>query len=350
VNPSEIDWRLITVHFSGEATAEEEQALQRWLGTHPEHREWIHRLHEMWNAASGPIPSHDAEAGWERVRARALEPSVATPTAAQRLVDRGAGRRASTAQTFGLRAAALLLLLLLPTLFWMPPGGSLSDGTTAAVLVEVPRGAQRELELPDGSRVVLGPESSFRYAQRFGPDSREVHLEGMGYFEVATDPRRPFTVYARGSQTRVLGTAFSVRAYPEDSQVRVAVEHGKVALNAEGRAEEFAMALRPGEVGRLHPDGTTEVNTPGSLESEVGWARGRLALVDQPLADALVLVGRWYDVQLLVDDPALATRRITTTIENVPVADAIDLIALSVDAHYTNRGDTLVFRSAARTD
>ena len=49
------------------------------------------------------------------------------------------------------------------------------------------------------------------------PGRREVVLDqGEGFFEVAPDSGRPFTVDARQSRVTVVGTAFDVRTTPED--------------------------------------------------------------------------------------------------------------------------------------
>jgi transmembrane sensor len=348
VNESDIDWRLITAHLADEATPTQETALRCWLAADPERERWLSELREIWDATTAPAPARDVKAAWARVRVRTLEPAPmdTRPERRLRLPLRG-GRPGPLASVAMLRIAAMLLLVLLPVLYWTLPGEMFRG--QAPVTAQAPRGGTLEVALPDGSRVVLGPESSLRYPSRLGRSGRDVYLQGMGYFEVAPDLQRPFTVHARGSATRVLGTAFAVRAYPEDPQVRVAVTHGSVALNAEGRPDHLALTLTPGEVGRFLPDGSLEASAPGSLDDEVGWMQGRLTLRDQPLRDALVRVGRWYDMELVVDDTVLAARRITTTLDRQePLTHVLSLIALSVDAHHTLRGDAIVFHPNPR--
>ena len=349
MSETEIDWRLVTAHLTGEATPAEEAALHRWIADDPARAAMLRQLREAWEAAPAPpVTPRDTEAAWARVRARI---GGGTPVLPLRHPATPPRRRRLPEVPVVLRAAAVVLLLLVPALLWTPLGERLRGGSVALEEVRVPKGGQLGVYLSDGSHVTLGPESTLRYPRHFGRRAREVHIEGMGYFEVARDEARPFTVHARGSATRVLGTAFVVRAYPEDPQVSVAVTSGRVTLRAEDGPDDAAIALEPGEVGRMSPDGSTARSKPASLEAEVGWTRGRLTLEDRSLRDALRHIGRWYDVELVVADSALAARRITTTLEKRPeesLDDVLSLIALSVDARYERSGDTVVFRPRSR--
>ena len=81
------------------------------------------------------------------------------------------------------------------------PGYTLNVATDA--------GETRQLDLPDGSHVALNFNSTLQV--RYYPRRRELVLnQGEGYFDVAPDARRPFTVDARQSRVTVVGTAFNV--------------------------------------------------------------------------------------------------------------------------------------------
>ena len=67
-----------------------------------------------------------------------------------------------------------------------------------------------------------------------GGGTREVELEGEAYFAVVHDAARPFAVRAHGAVATDVGTAFDVRAYPEDAGARIAVTEGAVAVTAPG--------------------------------------------------------------------------------------------------------------------
>lgn len=73
------------------------------------------------------------------------------------------------------------------------------------------------LRLPDGSTVLLNKDSDVGYA--FGKHGREVTLRGEARFDIKHNPRVPFFVHCGTLNTRVLGNAFSARAYPRGARI-----------------------------------------------------------------------------------------------------------------------------------
>jgi transmembrane sensor len=85
--------------------------------------------------------------------------------------------------------------------------------------------------LKDGSIIQLGKNSSLSYYEPFKDDRRDISMNGQALFKVVRDKVRPFTVYAGGIATRVLGTKFRVNA-ADPAKVTVQLLEGKVAVNA----------------------------------------------------------------------------------------------------------------------
>src|SRR5690606_40982760 len=86
--------------------------------------------------------------------------------------------------------------------------------------------------LADGSKVTLYPGSEIRYTSDFNIFTREIHLKGEAYFEVASDKNKPFLVYANSVVTKVLGTSFLVKAKENETDVEVLVDRKSTRLNS----------------------------------------------------------------------------------------------------------------------
>jgi len=86
------------------------------------------------------------------------------------------------------------------------------------------------LILPDGSSVILQPQSEISYPTQFSDHHRDVILRGDAFFEVVKNPNSPFTVIAGNIRTKVLGTSFRIATKQGSSQVLVSVKSGKVAV------------------------------------------------------------------------------------------------------------------------
>lgn len=97
--------------------------------------------------------------------------------------------------------------------------------------ISVPFGNRSLVVLPDGSKVWLANGSKISYPEDFTGKARDVKLEGEAYFTVSHDQNNPFIVNLGEHRVKVLGTEFSVVAYPDDNILQVDLVSGKVQLD-----------------------------------------------------------------------------------------------------------------------
>ncbi|SEM55941.1 FecR family protein [bacterium A37T11] len=108
----------------------------------------------------------------------------------------------------------------------------------------------KKIWLSDSTEVTLHPGSRLTYLKGFEFNKREVRLEGHAKFTVTKDRVRPFTVYAGGLATTVLGTVFEVMAAGKEAYTRVRLISGSVLVNTDKDAGILHIApvyLKPGE-------------------------------------------------------------------------------------------------------
>ncbi|MCL2560854.1 MAG: DUF4974 domain-containing protein [Rikenellaceae bacterium] len=180
-----------------------------------------------------------------------------------------------------------------------------------------PRGGEHRLTMADGTAVWVNAASEMRYPARFGNDGlREVWLDGEAYFEVAQDATRPFIVHTGGMTIRVTGTAFNVRAYPGEAQQATLVE-GSVEIHAGGRDYR----LLPGSRLDVGEDGV-EIRRVNVRNYEA-WKHERFIFDDELLEDVARKLERWYDVSIVVDEPAVRQLRFTG---NMPKYESLQTV------------------------
>lgn len=98
--------------------------------------------------------------------------------------------------------------------------------------------------LPDSTVVYLNKNSELAYPEQFAADSRQVELNGEGYFEVSRDPERPFRVSGEYLNVEVLGTHFDFIS--RDTTVNsVSLIEGSVEVSTENQRE--GVVLVPGQ-------------------------------------------------------------------------------------------------------
>ena len=180
-------------------------------------------------------------------------------------------------------------------------GGGLIYDTTARQeenkynRIEVPRGSEYWIVLPDGTRVWLNAATELKYPVAFHAKERRVYLKGEAYFEVAPDKNRPFYVETEEVKVRVLGTVFNVNTHYTRG-VRTVLVEGAVALEWGDQKE---IRMKPGELADFDRT-TTEVTLKEvDVTSYISWKEGYFVFEDEPLEEIMHTLSLWYDKEFL---------------------------------------------------
>ncbi len=96
------------------------------------------------------------------------------------------------------------------------------------VTVTTPLGTKGSLTLPDGSKVTLNSNSTLTYPVLFTKNNKRLELEGEAFFEVANQSEQPMVISTGKLDTHIVGTKFNLRAYPEDEEITLTLQEGKV--------------------------------------------------------------------------------------------------------------------------
>ncbi|PCE64456.1 FecR family protein [Sediminicola luteus] len=142
----------------------------------------------------------------------------------------------------------------------------------------VPYGKTFDLQLSDGSHVKLNAGTTLKYPIRFLKDHpRQVYLEGEAYFEVAHDPKHPFTVHVNDKEVRVLGTAFNVSNFAEDGTTNTVLVSGSVALSNTDATGPDTL-LKPGQKGAWHHVDQALVVEAVDIDLYTAWTKNQMIL------------------------------------------------------------------------
>lgn len=205
--------------------------------------------------------------------------------------------------------------------------------------------AAQKATLPDGSTVWLMAKSSLSYMpQQYGQANRSIRLEGEGFFDVQPDTARPFIVYHGDIYTRVLGTAFNIEAYGDESDIRISLVRGKVAVNRTGDTA-MLQPLRYLTAGdRLiyqKQDGHITIK-PIAYNDEETYTKGWMVLDAVPLTAALKRIERYYDLKILIpSDIDAATKKITAIFKGGTSDEILQNILFPYRLKFTKRGNTI---------
>lgn len=202
-------------------------------------------------------------------------------------------------------AAACVLVVVGGLLFF---GGNRK--TVVRSVAPVVLDQKRVVHLPDGSMVLLNKNSRLDYPPVFSDSSREVVLSGEAYFDIVHMAGRPFIVHTGKLSTRVLGTTFNIRAYPDEKAILVTVTSGKVEV----------MHLRA-SVGMLIADQQLRYDVPSEhiqqqkvdVRPLVAWRPSEVSFDDITMEEAARRIGDWFGVKVSFVNPVLKDCRVTAT-------------------------------------
>ena len=218
---------------------------------------------------------------------------------------------------------------------------SLPEGPLEYNTMEIPRGAEYELILADGTHVWLNADTRLRFPVQFGKDERRVYLEGEAYFEVTKDASRPFRVEAVAQTVEVLGTQFNVYAYRDEENIYTTLVEGKVAVEVTTSGERVVLA--PGQQVALNAQtGKAEVREV-NIEEAVGWKNGMFVFDDQRLETILRKVARWYNVEILYQNQAAKSLEFKGNLPRYgELPDLLKVLESGSEVHFTLQGQTLM--------
>lgn len=172
--------------------------------------------------------------------------------------------------------------------------------TTGTNMIEVPKGGQYKVILPDGTRVWLNSASTLRYPVAFGTTSRTMEMTGEAFFAIAPNKNFPFKVMVGGQEVTALGTSFNINAYSNEPNVTTTLIEGK--LKVQDQTANKTVIIYPGQQTNAR-NGTLLVSKVNTVDV-MAWKDGLFVINKASLQAVLRQIERWYDVEVDVRLPA----------------------------------------------
>jgi len=221
--------------------------------------------------------------------------------------DRASGRE-FTLRWFGIAASVLVVLSI--GLYWSISSYRFSEIPVSAPMASKEFSGKQVVNLPDGSTVVLNENSQLSYTAAFGHEAREVNFSGEGYFDIAHDPKKPFIVHTGEVKTTVLGTAFNLKAYKEQSNVEVTVTRGKVAVGDKKRVFDNILPRQQMIVNKTTHEFKRE-NV--DLDKVLAWQKDFLIIQDMTVENAAELIAKKHQVKISIENDAVKNCKISAS-------------------------------------
>ncbi|MDO6429356.1 FecR domain-containing protein [Flavitalea sp. BT771] len=235
-------------------------------------------------------------------------------------------------------AAAVLFLIGLGGYFWADQRHSrllsAAETTIRDSVISTARGEQRGVILPDGSQVWLNSASSIRFPVSFASSERAVELSGEGFFDVKNAGRLPFVIHSGAITTTVLGTAFDITAYPQQKTMMVAVQSGKVKVEAGSR---LLAVLEKGRQVKVISDTVSLLRNLDTL-SIAAWRTGNLIYKDECVEDIAADLQRAFKDSISIKNSSLKQTMITLSFNKRDgLQHALEMISRTTDSRLSRK-------------
>ncbi len=336
------NWELVAKYLAGETNDHENSEIESWLNESEQNQQVFEESKRVFEKTDAyyRLKRFDADTAWKNVQAQTV-PSQNKTVPLKKF-------RKEVASQFYKYAAVIVVAILLGTVGYYIG----FRNRVPAVYSEIISGDRQVLQeyvLPDGSVVALNSNSTLTFPKKFGEEVREVSITGEAFFDVKPNPDKPFVINAGDAQVKVLGTSFSVSAYPENEAVEVIVETGRVQVISKIPESQEAIReifLTPGEKGTLVSKTRLLEKTLNTDPNFLSWKTHDLVFDKVPLSDVVRSLEKTYHIEIELSEPELGDLLYEGHFDQKPADFVLDVIRLTFNLDLT--GDNEHFTLASR--
>lgn len=230
-------------------------------------------------------------------------------------------------------ASIVLIVSISSVMFYLgrQNSGSISETRYTSVVAE--KGQISKVILPDSSIVWLNSGTTIKYNSNFGRDNRDIDLVGQAFLDVRKNKNLPLIVSNGDLRVKVLGTRFDVCAYPDEKNIQVVLESGKVELS-NTKDKSFMYRLNPGEIADYEQTSGDVKIKKINENNYFDWKDGELVFRDSPLTDVVRQLERKYDIQIIVENPLVYKSAFNARFKTESLKEILDYIQFSCHINY----------------
>jgi ferric-dicitrate binding protein FerR (iron transport regulator) len=318
-----IPYHLIASQLDGSISDADKIVLDAWLNENAQNRAIFDEQEKMWTESGQVLQqfSPDAHVALGKVHSRL------------NLDDGG--------KTIHLKSHLPLMLKIAAGLALIIVSGYLYFNLRTPTLIIAESNIYEKLELTtdDGTKIMLNKGSKLTYPEHFRGKERKVKLEGEAFFEVAKDSVHPFIIEALGSQTKVLGTKFDLKAYNNDSLIVINLVEGKVDFSNTSNLNH--VILTAGEKAIMNCRNGSVYKQMQESKNFESWKSDTLIFENAELASVIKELSEYYNKKIVLNDTNLRKLRLYGTFNNQSLTEVSKAIEEALNLQFVQNGNTI---------
>jgi transmembrane sensor len=196
-------------------------------------------------------------------------------------------------------------------------------------------GTRFTLILSDGTSVCLNSGSSIKYPNKFIGNKRTVFLKGEAYFDVVSDPQKPFIVETSSVNVKAIGTKFNVSEYAGSDKVEVTLITGKVEVSMTDKSNNIsASKLEINQHFSFNKvNKTITINNEDSYKY-IAWKDGKLVFRNEPLREVVNKISQVFNVDIEIRGSEIQNYNLRATFQDESLSEILKLLTISSPVDY----------------
>ncbi|MGN6416969.1 MAG: FecR domain-containing protein [Pseudobacter sp.] len=319
---------LLVKFLLDEASASERREVEHWIDADPEHRQYFEQFKFIWDRSQELAVTTEADENdaWKRFQQRVSgEQDIPVMTVVKPVRKKWYDTRVAAAVIMLVGVAALLYYILVP----------FRNSNSKQVVLAATAEAKAET-LPDGSVITLNRNSSISYAAEFKGNKRNVKLNGEAFFQVKPDISKPFIVTINDVTITVLGTSFNVKS--ANGKTEVIVESGLVKVEHDSKSVQ----LKQREKLEIEANDSALTKEPVTDQFYKFYRTREIVCDNTPLWKLVQVLNEAYNVNIVIENPALKSLEIDVPFYNVPLEEVLNVIQETFPQINLSKKDSLI--------
>jgi ferric-dicitrate binding protein FerR (iron transport regulator) len=310
--------KLISRFLAGEISDNEITLLKTWLEIDHENRSIFNQENELWQESSiktklDPYKSHEA---WNDIS-----------------VSLGIGNNSShriiilkkNYYRILLVAASIAFLIAFAGIsLWISEKSISLQNRNSSTLVKTYDGEKSHIFLSDSSRVILNVGSTLQYNGNYNRKDRTVKLTGEAFFDVHTNPGKPFIVQVGLMTVTATGTRFNVLSYNNENRVEITLEKGIIQVSVKG---QNTIHVKAGQQVVFYKESKKTLVRDVDTETYTSWIENKLRFNDTSFEEVMSRLSRNYNVEIYISNTKLLDLNYTATFIDESIEDIMQMLA-----------------------
>jgi transmembrane sensor len=206
---------------------------------------------------------------------------------------------------------------------WLTERKSDNQRSVVSTIVWTEEGEKANILLGDSTRIVMNSGSTIEYSTDFNFEKRLVKLSGEAFFNVSTNPEKPFVVQLDKMSVTATGTRFNILAYSNENRIETTLEEGKIEVAIVGQEP---LKVKTGQQVVYFPNTNKAIVKDVSTETYTSWKENKLRFNDTPFEEVLRKIGRRYNVVFEIRNSDLLELKYTATFIDESIEDVMQML------------------------